>query len=788
MSNTMAREPKKRKDEARRRSGRNRADLVRNFARWGARGVDETASFFGFARKQRPQPQQEQQEPDWQEVRVTGPAPKREEPEPPASASGLTFWRATAHREKETDTLFVRPDWDQNRQPFERHEVREDPNQSTPARPELMPWARLWPLLRQLLGSWHMTGEPDLRSPVEHLAQGRPLEALPRLKQWVWAPTCYLLIDFDQRLLPFWDDFIHLVEGLIGLRGRNGLQVLYVQEGPENGCRRWREQRGLIYPLPDFKPGAPVLVLGDLGCYAGDGSIGAAWLRLGARLKRKGLKPLALMPCPSRLWDPRLLSCWTPICWDRNTPRYLKRPTIETRRAGFAATAAHRLLTLLAPSIRFEPDLIRAVRFLLSHEQADVGTEAEAWHHEDCRQNMITCYMEPEQRTVYQQSFEEPATQLGIEPNRKHRACALIEAFHRDLSPAVRFEESLLGDILLGRERTLQSEHFEVRFLHTLGTGSQELPEMRAWFDRFEKRNRTNPKVWKNKALATVWKVLRESGDLLPEGLELRDATWYDSGQDPTRDFVLVQRHKELVITDGEPDDWETGSPLIRLRNRGSSLSLSMNGREKRMIELQQRRSLPLPEGVLESIVLDTDYEEVTLEAFQKQPWMNDIGNDAHGLHANENYWFPPGYLGLTTESGSGAHLEPTEIMHLPGGFWVSPAWLGVMKMRRLEKPAWSDTFGRDEQGPHATFTLDGMRHTVRCLLMGSETQPAANALWVGTARTVSAFLKSLNRAGIPGRVPTERERSWLESFIKIDDPVFVIDHNPNQKQRGIAD
>lgn len=241
----------------------------------------------------------------------------------PEATPQVQFSRVRAQRPLEAmEAVRDVPLWWQQAVPF-TEEVRAIPGLHPPRQAPLMPWARLWPWLRLVLGADVLTKQPDLARLIERLARGQPLRRVPRVRRQGWAGGCQVLIDYATELRPFWADYHTLQQRLRGLRGTQGLTLIAFPDGePGGGCEVWTPQGWEAveqYPLP--VPGTPVLVLSDLGCLDNTAVRCRQWHRLGRRLRRAGCQPVALMPCPERCWDNELMRLFFSVLWDRGAAR-----------------------------------------------------------------------------------------------------------------------------------------------------------------------------------------------------------------------------------------------------------------------------------------------------------------------------------------------------------------------------------------------------------------------------------------------------------------------------------
>ncbi len=293
-------------------------------------------------------------------------------------------------------------------------------------------------------------------------------------------------------------------------------------------------------------PDTPVLVLSDLGCLDSSDVRCRQWRRLGVRLRRAGRRPVALMPCPPRCWDRELTRLFFPVCWDRAARpprriaphRALPGPTMPTATARDAA--AEWLLTLLAPAIRVEPALLRAVRYLLPAHMADVGSEAAAWNHPHVHATPLAFYYDHGAADDYRDRFKQ-LTDTAL----RQQVAALIRAHHAHLSPIIGHEErARLVDLTDASEPDEESQRYLARLVKTLCTREGALMlSAQAWTQRMERRQHAS--MWQNEVLAAVWMAAQQSQDErlgFPLGLELRQVSWLLPRDPEPKSYTLRQR------------------------------------------------------------------------------------------------------------------------------------------------------------------------------------------------------------------------------------------------------
>ncbi len=631
-----------------------------------------------------------------------------------------------------------------------------------PAAPPLAPWSRLWPFLRTALGDRSYSRRLDLPRIVRLLAEGRALRRLPRLPRAGWAPHAQLLLDTSAHLFPFQDDFHALCERLVRLRGASGLDIRVFEEGPSAPCRPWRgrwPQRYAPYRPPP--PGTPVLILGDLGSLEGGGH---AWLQLGAQLHRVGRRPVALMPSPSRCWSSELRTRFRALVWDRGqrlSLRSLAAFSEVTEHASGGDSGVTRLLRLLSLSVRAEPALVRAVRYLLPAGEVDVGSEAAVWDHPD----VCTAPSALALRSTAIEHYRSEA--LKREPRELlERAGELIRNYHAHLPQIVQAEEAMIQAQMLSRPPEPEAVEFMQRMLTTVldrPTGFPHQAGLEAWVLRMAARQ--HPALWRwdhgvplAAAVASVLGRERDADDIaLPAGFDLNRVLWALEGVGEPMEYQLRQRRTDWVAgmteieclpavqtgtgSDGGMDSG--GLRLANLRMQAPRLPwehLKADGsRDKgfaRALSGGSRFEVPSA-GRLR---LWGNFETLEIDQLQRPAWADTIGTDAYGLYADFSYrgivqrfrWIPPGRFRMGSPEGE-PERDSDETLHeviLTRGYWLADT--------ACTQQLWSAVLGKNP----SRFKDDG--------------HPVEQVSWEDVGR----FLDRLNR-DVPGldlRLPTEAE------------------------------
>ena len=445
--------------------GVGRADLLRLLECLGEDGLHHAAGLAGFGcvpeePETRRRPREAPRAPT--HAPAPDPAAAREQrlETPTEAVGGLPFYRVTRRNSvARTRPLGEVPDWYRHA----RHlpDLDLDPRDLAPPVPApLTPWRRLWPFLHAALGRIREAQAPDIQRLVGLAARGRLPRRVPRLRRAGWTPQCRLILDLAPRLEPLRADIWGLIRPLVRLRGHLGMQLYAVTAGPEGPWHTPSHREGwceVPQPAPP-PPGTPVLCVGDLGCY-GAVAERLAWRRFGEGLRGAGCQPLALMPCPARYWDPGTAGLYRQVVWDRarrlpcRLPGRIAPPyasLAETARTDAAPDAsqdpgAERLLDLLAPAVRLEPALLRALRCRLPG--MDIGVEMAAWLHPDLAPRELGG--EWQGGGTLERRFRGNRTRPMDE---RLLAAGLLRAMHGYLLPSLRHREGTNLARLLGED------------------------------------------------------------------------------------------------------------------------------------------------------------------------------------------------------------------------------------------------------------------------------------------------------------------------------------------------
>ena len=616
------------------------------------------------------------------------------------TGGGLRFWRHLGGQLSEAQGDGQRPYWARDLGSLTQAdvEVRGDRPPSPPRLP-LSPWSRLWPFLYRVLGRTRSGGELDLARVVESMARGRTLHRLPLRRRSAWAPGCQVLIERASRLTPFREEFDQLCRDLIRLRGGLGLELLVFEHGPNGGCRTWGKPGTGSRPYKPPAPGTPLLVLSDLGCLQAAPDPVRDWLLLGRRLAAAGLEPVVLMPSPRRWWRAELGRWFRPVTWDRG--RGLPRRLPSTPPGGEPPMAreagAEALLTLLAPALSVEPDLLRAMRSLVElafpegTTAPDIGSEAAAWQHPDMFDSVLALSYRPEVQADYRERFR----RLDVACRRQ--AVALISHHHRHRPLAVRFEEALVAAELCGLDAD-QAQAFMRRVLGSLLAPDDfpQLAGLQAWLRRLGRRTHRglgdlSPALEAAWVKANEQALVKNARVTTPLGFDTSRSAWVLDGEPPSSQLFLYQLGNSLVAV--EPTEPMSAILAVaRLDFAHPQVQVTGDGWAGQSLLLEAGTRIEAP-TTGRTLTLSTDRQRLDLVSMERPDWARVMGRDQLGLFAID-------HQGQRRELGL---LEQTH-----------------------SKPDWADEAGEDEYGRWAEVRIEDIPLRMRWIELGS--------FWMGSS------------------------------------------------------
>jgi hypothetical protein len=648
-------------------------------------------------------------------------------PQLPASPSQTPLnrmpWHVTgwAPIRREGTTPGAPPDWWRSASPLADDLPGDD--QARPRPEALTPWRRLWPFLRAALGAYRDGHALDLRRLVTLAACGQIPRRLPRRRRQHWATRARLVLDLSPHLAPVHRDLQGLIDPLRRLRGPVGLELLLTNRGADgpwqclDAQNRWA---WVTRPASLDDATTPVLVVSDLGCCAGSAER-AAWVRLGRKLGRTGNRPVVLLTCPPRFWHPELTGLFHPVDWDRHrrlpnriprVPRCNLSPPELTKDPG-----GNRLLDLLSPLVRLEPELMRALRLQLGGPDQDLGAELAAWNHPDLVPTLTAReWIDRNAITRRQSGWRQYDT-------RSQRIAAeLSRDCHRHLARSIQAEE--IGNLarLLGRNAP-RADDYLAQMARTLGKdGEADLTQrLRKQAKRLGARQPAA--AWADTRRGALW-VLANRAQLLetdgncdiPPGLDLSRFDWLFVDGTPPRVFTVMQLGAALCLA----PKYDGILPTQELRGASPLTWLSLSAAPVLYRSLAEGQQTPIawstcpPDASARipfngrGLRLRGHDAEVTIEPLSRPDWASDMGQDDAGVWCDVSTnqgtrrlrWMPPGPL-LDPDAHQSVRAIP-----IPHGAWWDESTWRAWRKGKIVRPTWAKRSGMDDAGIWAEFEV----------------------------------------------------------------------------------
>lgn len=557
--------------------------------------------------------------------------------------------------------------------------------------PPLVAWPRLWRVLEDVFRSLREGERLDVPRLVGEIARGRVIRRLPR--QWVAGTgRVRLVLDRSRHLVPFWSDQRLLEMELRWRLGPHSLEVRYLGHAGPMELLAERETEGLQ------------LVVSDLGFF-GSRESRETWKRLGEAWSGQGARLRALVPCPPERWDQDLAKLWNATEWEN--------PKIETRTEEPLSVEARAkrlgaLQKLVAPLVRVEPGLLRALRLLLGRS-ADAGTEADLWA---LFPNPSTVAATPPPAVA---EWRQKLISEGLEPDLQRRVLEVIRHWHRQLPPLILAEE-----IGIHGPAGVEAEE-QQRYLDYLRAACAEIEKrgsetarVAAWFERWTGRMTNMPADEELvTALIGAWRRLAADGEAL------RLPEWASSALlaalEPAgelRKFGIWQRGNEIIL-----GDRAEGSPIGEIRSSGSTIQVVGAQPRPFLLETANRRLAFELEELPPKLRIVSNLEVVELWTETRPAWASAAGRDQYGLWADlevggvrqrMRYIRPGRFLrgSPETEKGRYEYECPQHQVTLTEGYWLADTpctqelWQAVLGQnpsgfegakRPVEQVSWDD-------------------------------------------------------------------------------------------------
>ncbi len=542
--------------------------------------------------------------------------------------------------------------------------------------------------------------EPDLERLVARLGRGLLLERLPRRQQRCLGPTLQVIFDRSEHLVPYWGDQERVAGDLARLLPVGALTRGVFHEG-QTAPRLLDRIDGRYRPPPE---GGLVLVLGDLGSLALDAPA-EPWLLLGRCLAAAGCRAVALLPCRRGRVPKALRRLWDLVEWERPAGvGALAAPGVgaagdDSQSARGAAT--RRLLSLLAPAVRIEPGLLRAMRLSLAAPALDAAAESEVW------QDAAVASTHSEAATLNPRALPELRAAFAAEPPLvQAQVLDLLRTWRAHLPPEIWFEEVLnlapqTQDALAQPQDLDDARHFFAALCADVGADLTRDPAASVPAGDWVRRVMTRASViWDDPRIGRPlvrldWAMHRHRPDYRPPiPIEPADLP---AGDQAIRRLAVSQQGADLVFVPFDQPPPYSGSPLALMETRNLLISIGP----------------PEPDP-------DTFWE-----AGEPPSWADDWGWDEYGAwvtfsHAGKDgarvvqrmRWIAPGSFLMgspSDEPGRYPDDGPQHQVTLGEGYWLfdtpctQALWTAVIgqnpsRFQTLERPveqvSWEDAQG----------------------------------------------------------------------------------------------
>ncbi len=690
-------------------------------------------------------------------------------PERPGELPLARFFRLVEHQQLAPDPARVSagpapPPW------LARAEVLHDDERPPPAalhlprRQPLTRWSRLWPFLRRALGRTTPAREPDWRRLLERLTRGEALRRLPLLSRHGWSPRISLLIDYSRATQVLHEDFNALQRALAKRHGRLGLErwIVAGDPGRELRVRRPGASASERWPLPAAE--TPLLIVGDCGLLDRDPAAQRGWIDFSRRLNAAGCRPLILCPAPASRHPASVRAHATLVEWDRHSRLRpaTAAPGDDARREQRRQHAVDTLLALLAPAVVIDPDLLRALRFLLPAGDADVLAEIQLWQHPDFSGSALAGqFAGPAAIADTQQKFAALAEPL------RNAAVKCLLAQHAALPASVRYAEVLtclrLAPPAVPAPLAAEARRWQEAIARTASEQRQHAA-LHAWLERHAARQSdaalaANPVLAAHWALAQRARLAADGALELPAGVRSEDVAYFlhlAPAAPSTRRAALRQRGDELWLEAAADDSPPPGgSPCGEVTLLDSAIWVEVTCRagaaSAASVDSEMSRTYlatrTLPQRLarltheVETIGVHGESFALTFAALTRPAWAKAIGRDAHGLYAEiavgavrqRFRWIAPGTfrMGSPADEPERRDNEEQHEVTLTCGYWLADT-------------ACTQALWKEVMGDNPSRIADDAR------------RPVETVSW----NDVQRFLVALNQRveGLSARLPSEAE------------------------------
>lgn len=688
--------------------------------------------------------------------------------------------------------------------PFADHGMLSDDDQmpwdetaSVPPFQPLVPWTRLWPRLHQAVARRHPRGL-DVCRLTRQLAQATPILRLPRQTRQTWPAKVHLILDFSDRLTPYWDDCHWLADKLTKLL-KDHLLVSVMHRSDATVLHAWPLPKIRPWPKPDSD--ATLIIASDLGML--DNARPHArhnWQRRLQAFRRQGKPCLVIAPLAHGQLVAEAANLLPLI---RLSPDGSLRPTAKLSPLHQANSpddgdqAYRLLLTMLAMATRAEPALLRALRLCLPLQADNAGLEGAIWLDDRLNTAPGACTVNEAAAAEWQQAFS------VLDPALQQQLLDCLRRYHAGLPQMIHHEEILLWSSRVQAElaatefdQTQNARCFFYKLTQSLQAEdcSQYRPAERHLLlniadHHLQHATSLSGEHYFNRLSAAVSRSRPLDTQPLSAGLDW--CAWLQSQPDIPPQSVQVLRSPagalRIESTDFATEPGWQRLLTLKLDRQVLLWSLKKLGQalhyrpwywlQQPLLSdpLLQSAHTPLSHLHAEELWLHTGRSQICLTRFVAPAWATEWGIDGFGLYADLNIcsltqrfrWLEPGIFSMGSPT-SELDRDTDEVQHvvtLSNGFWLADT--------TCTQGLWRAVMG--ENPSH--FNNDALK-------------PVDSVSW----HEVRQFIDSLNRqiAELNARLPSEAEweyacRAGTETPFSFGDNISSqqVNYNGNHPYAG---
>ena len=550
----------------------------------------------------------------------------------------------------------------------------------------IVPWARLWPRLRKAVAHTRAS-TLDIPCLTEQLSRGVAVRRLPRKLRLTWPNQWSVVLDYSDRLTPYWDDW-HWLRQQLQTRFNRQVRFYRLHGVPQQQLQPMMDGRpeGQFMNWPRLGPGDTLLLASDLGMVDPAHPWPAAcWQSKLAGYQRCGVRVIVLAPISARHLQPSLVNLAdvlrlspdsslrplrriSPVCASPIQPQPKLSPAGAT------------LLTMMSVATRVEPALLRELRGCLPDASRDSGLEGEVWCYPELDTAATACALGSWAVQNWREKFADLPEQL------QKNTLECLRRWHARLPQAIHHEETLLWQYLANTQTNRNEE--------------QNVARARQFYIKI-----------KNTLLSDDATGLQQGSRALQTQLADRHVQWVAPTLGNTESYIAElssavaqvepKRIKAGLPAGVDPVAWLKTLPVIATERvfllQQPDLNLSMQQ------DLSQK---PASTGCTLLANIDTDRSAVV--------WALTPDGDKPSYRS----WFwqgegpeqAPVLPGILTAN---AETEPQDSLYI----------LTVQQRFRFEiftPPDWATAWGQDQYGLYADFTLDNISQRFRWIAPGT--------------------------------------------------------------------